>query len=123
MVKAEKRNGSIPPMNSPITTRASVTFIEMAALPSSAYFAFILSVNVEKRASAVSAAEPMAKPLPTAAVVFPTESSLSVISRTLSSRPDISAIPPALSAIGPYASTATVIPVVESIPTAARAIP
>ena len=35
----------------------------------------------------------------------------------------ISAIPPALSAMGPYASTATVIPVVESIPTAARAIP
>ena len=46
-----------------------------------------------------------------------------MISRTDSSRPDISAIPPALSAMGPYASTATVIPVVESIPTAARAIP
>ena len=45
------------------------------------------------------------------------------MSRTLSSRPDISAIPPALSAIGPYASTATVLPVVASIPTAARAIP
>lgn len=42
---------------------------------------------------------------------------------TESSRPAISAIPPALSAIGPYASTATVIAVVESIPTAARAIP
>ena len=58
-----------------------------------------------------------------AAVVFPTASSLSVISLTLSSRPDICAIPPALSAIGPYASTAIVIPVVESIPTAERAIP
>ena len=32
--------------------------------------------------SAVSAAEPMAKPLPIAAVVLPTASSLSVISRT-----------------------------------------
>ena len=62
-------------------------------------------------------------PLPIAAVVLPTESNLSVISRTDSSRPDISAIPPALSAIGPYASIATVMPVVESIPTAARAIP
>ena len=74
-------------------------------------------------ARAVRAADPIANPLPIAAVVFPTASSLSVISRTLSSSSLISAIPPALSAIGPYASTATVIPVVESIPTAARAIP
>ena len=65
----------------------------------------------------------MAKPFPMAAVVLPTESSLSVISRTESSRPAISAMPPALSAIGPYASMATVMPVVESMPTAARAIP
>ena len=35
-----------------------------------------------KSASAVSAAEPMAKPLPIAAVVLPTASSLSVISLT-----------------------------------------
>ena len=65
----------------------------------------------------------MANPFPIAAVVFPTASSLSVILRTSGSNPDISAIPPALSAIGPYASTATVIAVVESIPTAASAIP
>ena len=39
--------------------------------------------------------------LPIAAVVFPTASSLSVRSRTSSSRSAISAIPPALSAIGP----------------------
>ena len=52
-------------------------------------------------ASAVRAADPIANPLPIAAVVLPTESSLSVMSRTDSSRPDISAIPPALSAIGP----------------------
>jgi len=58
-----------------------------------------------------------------AAVVLPTESSLSVISRTWGSRPAISAIPPELSAMGPYASTATVMPVVESMPTAARAMP
>ena len=38
------------------------------------------------------------------------------------SPPDISAIPPALSATGPYASDARVIPSVESIPTAASAI-
>ena len=52
-------------------------------------------------ASAVSAAEPMEKPLPMAAVVLPTASSLSVISRTSSGRPVICAMPPALSAMGP----------------------
>ena len=49
----------------------------------------------------MSAAEPMAKPLPIAAVVLPTESSPSVILRTSGPSPDISEIPPALSAIGP----------------------
>ena len=54
-----------------------------------------------KSASAVSAALPMANPLPIAAVVLPTASSLSVIFRTLEGSLDISAMPPALSAIGP----------------------
>ena len=45
--------------------------------------------------------DPMANPFPMAAVVFPTESSLSVISLTESGSSAISAIPPALSAIGP----------------------
>jgi len=58
-----------------------------------------------------------------AAVVFPTESSLSVICLTSFGSSDISAIPPALSDTGPKASIATVIAVVESIPTAARAMP
>ena len=65
----------------------------------------------------------MAKPLPIAAVVLPTESSLSVISRTSGSSSDISAIPPALSEIGPYVSTETVADTNESMPTAAIAIP
>ena len=43
----------------------------------------------------------MAKPLPVAAVVLPRESRASVRSRTFSGRPDISAMPPALSATGP----------------------
>ena len=54
-----------------------------------------------KSASAVRAAEPTAKPLATAAVVLPNESSASVTSRTLGSKLAISAMPPALSAIGP----------------------
>ena len=77
----------------------------------------------ENSASAVSAAEPIANPLPIAAVVFPSASSMSVLSLTSSGNPDISAIPPALSAIGPYASTLKFIPSVASIPIPARAIP
>ena len=65
----------------------------------------------------------MAKPLPVAAVVFPKASKASVRLRTSGSKPLISAFPPALSAIGPYASVARVIPSVESIPTAAIPIP
>jgi len=53
------------------------------------------------KATTVKTAEPMAKPFPIAAVVFPTASSSSVIARTSGPKPDISEIPPALSAIGP----------------------
>ena len=58
-------------------------------------------MNVKNRARAVTAAEAMAKPLATAAVVLPSESSSSVAARTSGSRWAISAMPPALSAIGP----------------------
>ena len=49
-------------------------------------------------------------------VVFPSPSRASVLSLTSLGRLDISAFPPALSAIGPKASVASVIPKVESIP-------
>ena len=65
----------------------------------------------------------MAKPLPIAAVVLPSSSKESVISLTSGFMPLISAIPPALSAIGPYASIAMVIPTVASMPTAAIPTP
>ena len=52
-------------------------------------------------ARAASAAAPIANPLPMAAVVLPTSSSESVISRVSSPSAAISAIPPALSATGP----------------------
>ena len=55
--------------------------------------------------------------------MLPIESRPSVISRTSLPRPLISAIPPALSATGPYASTVIVTPTVASIPIAAIAIP
>ena len=76
-----------------------------------------------KRANAVKAAEPMAKPLAMAAVVLPTASSLSVVLRTSGPSSAISAIPPALSATGPKESTATTMPAVHSMPIAAIAIP
>ena len=83
----------------------------------------ISSTYEASNARPVNAAEPIAKPLPVAAVVLPKESSASVRLRTSLPKPDISALPPALSAIGPYASVANVIPNVESIPTAAIPIP
>jgi hypothetical protein len=52
-------------------------------------------------ASAVRAAEPMAKPLPMAAVVLPRASRESVIRRVSGPSPAISVMPPALSAMGP----------------------
>ena len=73
--------------------------------------------------SAASAAEPIAYPLVTALVVLPTASSGSVTSRTSSGRSAISAIPPALSVIGPNASRATIRPVSESCAITATPIP
>ena len=83
----------------------------------------ISSTYDAKSANAVRAALPIAKPLPVAAVVLPSASNASVRCLTSAGRPLISAFPPALSAIGPYASVAKVIPKVESIPTAAMPIP
>ena len=75
------------------------------------------------RTSAASAAEPIAYPLVTALVVLPTASSGSVTLRTSSGRSAISAIPPALSVIGPNASSATISPVSESCAITAIPIP
>ena len=59
----------------------------------------------------------------TAFVVLPTASSGSVIARTLSGRSAISAMPPALSVTGPYASSATIRPVIESCAMTATPMP
>ena len=120
MVIAATTNGSPPPMSRPMTTIGSVSSrlrreLPLASVP-------IAAVYAANSARAVRAADPIANPLPTAAVVFPIESSSSVIARTSSPRPLISAIPPALSATGPYASTVMVTPTVPSIPIAAIAI-
>ncbi len=94
---AEKTNGNIPPTRSPAITLGFETSIAVT---------FATCIKAENKAKAVSAAEAIANPFPIAAVVFPTASSLSVLSLTSAGNSAISAIPPALSEIGPYASTA-----------------
>ena len=114
MASAENTTGIMPPMNNAASTGALKILI-----PS-------IPVNVTyaaKSASAVNAADAIANPLPTAAVVFPTESRISVLPRTSSGNSDISATPPALSAIGPKASIANCIAVVAIIAEAAIATP
>ena len=84
---------------------------------------FAIPTNAANNAKAVSAAEAIANPFPEAAVVLPTASKISVFSRTSAGNSLISAIPPALSAIGPNASIANCIAVVAIIPAAAIATP
>ena len=59
----------------------------------------------------------------TAFVVLPTASSGSVTARTLSGISAISAMPPALSVIGPNESIATMMPAIESIDMTAMPTP
>ncbi len=115
MVTAQKMNGSNPPMNRPTNTNG---FSRLRAPGSNS----TLCVKSANRASAPRPAEPMAYPFVTALVVLPTLSRASVIFLVDSGNLAISAIPPALSVIGPYESRATIIPVVESIAAAAMAI-
>ncbi len=65
----------------------------------------------------------MAYPLVTALVVLPTASSGSVTLRTSSGSSAISAMPPALSVIGPKASSATIRPVSDSCAITATPMP
>ena len=83
----------------------------------------ISSVYAAKRTRAPNPAEPIAYPLVTAFVVLPTASKASVVFLTLLGNLDISAIPPALSVTGPYASKATTIPAKASIVVTAMAMP
>ena len=96
MVNAANRNGSMAPRKRPMNTSTWPTSRDRVP-PAWA----TANSKLLNRARAVSAAEPTANPLATAAVVFPRESRASVTSRTLGSSSAISAIPPALSAIGP----------------------
>ena len=94
MVSAENRNGSMPPIRTPASTSTLAT--ESCALST-----VPATMKFWNSASAVRAAEPIANPLPIAAVVLPVASRASVRSRTFGSWWVISAMPPALSATGP----------------------
>ena len=83
---------------------------------------FVLVAKAPNSARATNVALPIANPFPIAAVVFPAASKMSVFSLACSMS-HISAIPPALSEMGPYPSIVRAIESVDSIPRAAKAIP
>mmetsp|Transcript_69038 Transcript_69038/g.194680 ORF Transcript_69038/g.194680 Transcript_69038/m.194680 type:complete len:275 (+) Transcript_69038:636-1460(+) len=117
IVRAAKKKGSMQPMSAPARSMGSLISNVMT-------WPFATScLKAARSDSAVSTADPTAKPLPIAAVVLPRASRASVFSRTLGPRPAISARPPALSATGPYASLESWMASVPSIPTAASATP
>src|SRR5918996_1539237 len=134
MARPENRNGTAPPINSPMNTWGSATLIWMVPkMPSDVSCRFSMtptgsssvadvSMKLANRATAAMTAEPMAKPLVTALVVLPTASRPTITrSASPSNSPDISAMPAALSATGPYVSSETTTPVVASMPMPVRA--
>ena len=98
MANAENRNGSMAPNRRPTTTVGWPRLMSKPVILSAVRALISKALN---NARAVSAADPMANPLPIAAVVLPVASRASVRLRTSGSRPAISARPPALSATGP----------------------
>ncbi len=95
MVKAEKTYGNIAPIKRPAKTSGLVN--EILFPPSRS----ALCKKPPNNESDTSAADPIANPLPIAAVVLPAASRPSVLYLTYSPISAISAIPPALSEIGP----------------------
>ena len=97
MIMAENMIGIDIPMNMPIITRG---FIKLKTMGSPVML-ITISWNEARRASAVSPAAPIAKPFVMAFVVFPAASISSVMSTMSSPSLAISAMPLALSPMGP----------------------
>ena len=124
IASALNRNAIDPPTSRPMNVSGSATLICVCAAPKSAdpvsrRFSSLpmVSTNDANNATAAMTADPMANPLVTAFVVFPTASRLTMIrSGSPPNSPDISAIPAALSATGPNVSSETTTPVVASMP-------
>jgi hypothetical protein len=121
--RAAKRYTIMPPIRRPISTSGCEMSNEASVSPSLVASSRSSSMNAANRTSAASTADPIAYPFVTAFVVLPTASSGSVTPRTSSGRSAISAIPPALSVIGPKASSATIRPVSDSCAITATPIP
>ena len=118
-IESEAKSVTImPPISRPMRTGGS-------SIANTRFWPAAASSDLKpaKSTIAASTAEPMAYPLVTALVVLPTASSGSVTLRTSSGRSAISAMPPALSVIGPNASSATMRPVSESWPMTATPMP
>ncbi len=113
----------MPPTISPTSTAGCEMSKETTAEPDLAASSRSSSRNAANRTSAARTADPMAYPFVTALVVLPTASSGSVTFRTSSGRFAISAMPPALSVIGPNASSATISPVSDSCAITATPMP
>lgn len=95
MVIAENTYGNMAPMSKPANTSG---FVSEISFPLSRFALWRKPPNNDNE---TRAADPMANPLPMAAVVLPAASRPSVLYLTYSPIPAISAIPPALSEIGP----------------------
>ncbi|CAB4782560.1 unannotated protein [freshwater metagenome] len=94
-----------------------------AFCPASSTAFLIASVNAPKSAVAARTAVAIAMPLVIAFVVLPTASrDVRIFEPSPSTSPDISAIPCALSEIGPNVSIATITPTVVNKPVPANAI-
>lgn len=115
-MNAENKYGNIAPRSNP--AKISAFFNEILD-----YYKVALCKKPPYRDKETRAADPIANPFPIAAVVFPAASRPSVLYLTYYPISAISAIPPALSLIGPYPSIARLNGKLDNIPRAARETP
>ena len=121
---AENTAGMAAPMSTPKNTVGSMMSKPVSSsLPASASATFASDMNAPSRLMTVRPAAPMEKPFVTALTVLPALSSSSAMAMVSSPRPPISARPRALSTMGPYASLLMIMPTMDSMPTAAMAMP
>jgi hypothetical protein len=115
IASAENMNATEPPISSPINTCG--WSMRMSAASTAMPASISACLKEPNRLVAAITAVAMATPLVIALVVLPTASSWvsTALPRSLSS-PDISAIPWALSEIGPKVSIETITPTVVSMP-------
>ena len=97
------KDTSGPSLNILIKLMAIISLVFAGGFDHTSWFAGLRArvIKAPYRARETKAADPIANPFPTAAVVFPAESRASVISLMEDPNSAISEIPPALSEMGP----------------------